>query len=277
VKCVSVLLTNGQRLDIGRGLADGARAPVRPSDGLQARAASCETAACEWWLVESSACFRRLPGLPWCASQRRESTEEQRADDRRGATQEGSRCGLLLEGRSYDDIAHRVGYAYRGSAHRAIRQALEHREVAAVDHRENKKSEGSTHCRPCSGHWLKRAMSIRCIGRSDHRATRSPMRPRSSGRRHFRYDKLDGYRSNARPAAARYIYMVARLRGCEVARLRGCEVARLRGCEVARLRGCEVARAIAMTHSGQASITVTLWTRQSGRRRRSSGILSTVP
>lgn len=40
---------------------------------------------------------------------------------------------LLLEGRSYDDIAHRVGYAHRGSAHRAVRQALEQRQVAAVD------------------------------------------------------------------------------------------------------------------------------------------------
>jgi gamma-glutamyl:cysteine ligase YbdK (ATP-grasp superfamily) len=40
---------------------------------------------------------------------------------------------LLLEGRSYEDIARLVGYTHRGSAHRAVRQALHAREVAAID------------------------------------------------------------------------------------------------------------------------------------------------
>jgi transposase-like protein len=40
---------------------------------------------------------------------------------------------LMLNGTSYDDIARQVGYSHRGSAHRAVRQALHDREVAAID------------------------------------------------------------------------------------------------------------------------------------------------
>jgi transposase-like protein len=40
---------------------------------------------------------------------------------------------LMLAGSSYDDIARQVGYSHRGSAHRAVRQALHDREVAAID------------------------------------------------------------------------------------------------------------------------------------------------
>jgi transposase-like protein len=40
---------------------------------------------------------------------------------------------LMLAGNSYDDIARQVGYTHRGSAHRAVRQALHDREVAAID------------------------------------------------------------------------------------------------------------------------------------------------
>src|SRR5688572_1347887 len=39
---------------------------------------------------------------------------------------------LLLEGSSYADVARQVGYTHRGSAHRAVRQALHDREVTAI-------------------------------------------------------------------------------------------------------------------------------------------------
>ena len=40
---------------------------------------------------------------------------------------------LALEGHSYDHIAREVGFAHRGSAHRAVYKALGEREVEAVD------------------------------------------------------------------------------------------------------------------------------------------------
>jgi hypothetical protein len=40
---------------------------------------------------------------------------------------------LVAQGRSYDEIAHEVGYSHRGSAHRAVSKALAEREVDAVD------------------------------------------------------------------------------------------------------------------------------------------------
>ncbi len=40
---------------------------------------------------------------------------------------------LLGQGMSYDEIAQAVGYVHRGSAHRAVYQALAEREVDAVD------------------------------------------------------------------------------------------------------------------------------------------------
>lgn len=39
----------------------------------------------------------------------------------------------MLAVNSYDDIARMVGYTHRGSAHRAVHQALQDREVAAID------------------------------------------------------------------------------------------------------------------------------------------------
>ena len=40
---------------------------------------------------------------------------------------------LLIEGKSYDQIARAVGYSHRGSAHHAVATALAAREVEAVD------------------------------------------------------------------------------------------------------------------------------------------------
>ncbi len=40
---------------------------------------------------------------------------------------------LALSGHSYDDIAREVGYSNRGTAWRAVQNALNRREVAAVD------------------------------------------------------------------------------------------------------------------------------------------------
>lgn len=54
--------------------------------------------------------------------------------DRAIATQRRTRAvELVLAGYSYDDIAHQVGYANRGTAWRAVQKALGDREVEAVD------------------------------------------------------------------------------------------------------------------------------------------------
>ncbi|MFC5179429.1 hypothetical protein [Nocardioides taihuensis] len=40
---------------------------------------------------------------------------------------------LLAEGKSYDEIATEVGFAHRGSAHRAVHKALSEREIENID------------------------------------------------------------------------------------------------------------------------------------------------
>src|SRR4051812_33274734 len=40
---------------------------------------------------------------------------------------------LLAKGCTYDEIARRVGYAHRGSAHRAVAKALREREAESID------------------------------------------------------------------------------------------------------------------------------------------------
>lgn len=40
---------------------------------------------------------------------------------------------LIAEGKSYDEVAQAVGYAHRGSAHKAVFKALNEREVQGVD------------------------------------------------------------------------------------------------------------------------------------------------
>ena len=41
--------------------------------------------------------------------------------------------GLVADGKSYTEVAEAVGYRHRGSAHRAVFQALAEREMEAVD------------------------------------------------------------------------------------------------------------------------------------------------
>ena len=56
-----------------------------------------------------------------------------RNDAARATWRQARAVELALEGRSYDDIAHAVGLANRGSAWRTVQKALHNRVVAGVD------------------------------------------------------------------------------------------------------------------------------------------------